>query len=678
MKGIIKNKALLSLWISFLIFSFIIIFIFFWIWKFSNFSLKDYYYKYLDSNSLVSQDIVVVEIDDQTQSSLWRFPFDRKVYSKLISNLNNAWAEVIWLDIMFPDKTNTASDYIFSTSISKWWNVVLGYYIDSKSKEAKWPLDKFEEKAYSVWLLNPPVEKESQKVYFVWPQSKFGDIVLEPFSFSLLKSYYAKLYLDDSYKYTWFFSKNNAYYSLIEEKGLHVPLSENQRYYFSYNSSQKFNQLSFIDVYNWDNLPDLTWKIVIVWPASDWQDYFYSPIWRLYGVYIHANIINSILTKTNFIEFSRKIEILMILMVIIFSVYLNIWVAGRKLILWNILVFILIVLIFSIPLFSSAILNYPLYFLIAWVLSVLFSNIIRYLIEDFQKNKLLKALSEYVSKDIAKNILSWAWAINLNWEKKQVAVMFSDIKWFTTISENLKPEDLVSFLRKYLWEMSHIIMDNRWYIDKYEWDAVMAIWGAFWTSSEFANVESCLDSVLSQQYKLKELNLYFEEIWLPKIFVRFGVNFWEAILWNIWADWRKVEFTALWDNVNLASRLEWINKVYWTSICVSESVYLLWKDKYRFRFLDNVKVKWKDTPVRIYELLWVKWAIEDYKLSLMNDYKKALDLYLDWNFNDARDIFLKLDALWDKPSSYYLGKCNNFIENPPMNDDFKINKMFTK
>ncbi len=176
-------------------------------------------------------------------------------------------------------------------------------------------------------------------------------------------------------------------------------------------------------------------------------------------------------------------------------------------------------------------------------------------------------------------------------KKKKLAIYFSDIEWFTTISEKFEPEDLVWFLREYLSEMSDIIMDENWFINKYEWDAIMALWWSFIEYDKWAYY-SCL-SAIKQQALLKTLNNDWKERWFAEIKVRIWIHTWEAIVWNIGSTWRKMEYTALWDSVNLASRLEWVNKFYWTYICVSEDIYIETAEYFEFRYLDIIKVKWK-------------------------------------------------------------------------------------
>ena len=299
-------------------------------------------------------------------------------------------------------------------------------------------------------------------------------------------------------------------------------------------------------------------------------------------------------------------------------------------------------------------------------MSITISNIVKYLIENKSKKKLVKALSEYISGDIAKKILNTTDGVKLEWDKKDISIFFSDIAWFTGISEKFDAQELVEFLREYLWEMSRIIMDEKWFINKYEWDAIMALFWVF-GYEETSNYDNCKTALLQQQ-TLNKLNANWKEQYNETLSVRMWLHFWEAIIWNIWAVWRKMEFTALWDSVNLASRLEWVNKFYSTDICVSEVIYEDQKENFEFRKLDKIRVKWKNNSLTIYELIGFKDKISDLKIDIRIWFEKALELYFNWEFKKAWEIFKKLWELWDKPSLVFTRRCFKFEITPPKSD----------
>ena len=292
------------------------------------------------------------------------------------------------------------------------------------------------------------------------------------------------------------------------------------------------------------------------------------------------------------------------------------------------------------------------------------SNIAKYIFENKDKKKLNSALWEYVSKEVSAEILNGTWEIKFDGESKRIAMFFSDIEWFTSISEKFSPEKLVFFLREYLGLMSNIIMDHRGFINKYEWDAIMALWGAFGKNDNIVH-NACI-SALQQQNSLSTLNKKWTSTGDFEAFkVRMWIHVWEAILGNIGATGRKLEFTALWDNVNLASRLEWINKYYNTYICVSQDVYDSVEKDFDFRYLDNIRVKWKNKAIKIYELLSIKGQTDKNTQILMDNFSEAMELYYRQDFLAAREKFAKLETLWDGPSKTYTQRCDDFIQDSP-------------
>nr|MDD3720255.1 adenylate/guanylate cyclase domain-containing protein [Candidatus Gracilibacteria bacterium] len=673
-KNIWKNKNFLAVFLASIIF--LVIFIGnIIIFHLFDKNLQSFYYQVRDSfkEGNVSRNIAVVEIDEKTLTNLGRFPFDRKVYVNLIKNLNKAGATVIGFDIIFADKSDLMSDSYFAKSINEAKNIVLGGdTLDGNILEK--PLSSFLESALILGYFTPNIDTKTNTVYSSTHSKQFRNGLYEYFPISLLRAFYSFLYNDKSYLTNKAFIADNSF---VLNKFVKIPLSKNNDndILINFVSRNKFERFSFFDIYDDKQFSlqqsfygdkFLKDKIVLVGAAAKGiKDNFNTPFGIEYGVYIHANFLNTVLTSNYLKYFNEYLEWFLIFLLTILAVYINFSKGGYFLLLTNLSIFTIFLIIFPsiIVSFTNLVLNFPFELFISFLLSLLLSNIVKYLIENKDKTKLNKALSEYVSKDIAAEILSGSGTINLDGEKKRMAIFFSDIEGFTTISENFTPEELISFLKDYLNEMSKIIMDQKGLINKYEGDAIMALWGVFTKTTENISYEAC-DTALIQKQKLAELNKKWESVGLPKITIRIGINTGDAIIGNIGSKGRKMEFTAIGDNVNLASRLEGINKFYGTYFCVSEIVYNDTKDFFEYRYLDKIRVKGKNNAVNIYELLDYKGKLTKLEKDIYIKFQEGIDLYLKKKFDQAGIIFEELAKLGDKPSRVYKDRCDDFIKAP--------------
>jgi class 3 adenylate cyclase len=231
-----------------------------------------------------------------------------------------------------------------------------------------------------------------------------------------------------------------------------------------------------------------------------------------------------------------------------------------------------------------------------------------------------------------------------------MAVLFSDIRSFTTLSEKLTPAENFNFINSYLGRMSPIIQRNFGFIDKFIGDAIMALFD-----------KSALDAVragIQMQLYLKEYNSYRNNRGYDPIEIGIGIHTGSLMLGTIGAE-ERLEGTVISDTVNLASRIENLTKVYGSKIAVSEeTVEEVKKDgKFSFRFLDRVKVKGKVKPVSIYEIIdGDESEIRELKFSSKSDYDKAIKFYYEKEYKKAKESFDRVIQLHpnDRVSQLYL------------------------
>lgn len=222
------------------------------------------------------------------------------------------------------------------------------------------------------------------------------------------------------------------------------------------------------------------------------------------------------------------------------------------------------------------------------------------LTEEENVKYIRNTFSKFVSKDIVNELLANPEALKLGGEKKELTVFFSDIRGFTTMSEALSPEDLVHLLNDYLTTMTNLVIAYKGTIDKYMGDAIMAFWGAPVPNEDHAYC-ACLTAVK----QLEDLKL-MQDRWaangLPVIDIGIGLNTGYAVAGNMGSSHR-MDYTVMGDTINLGSRLEGTNKQYGTRIIISEFTYAKVKDRIYARELDDIRVKGKHEPVKIYELI---------------------------------------------------------------------------
>ncbi|WP_111977569.1 adenylate/guanylate cyclase domain-containing protein [Algibacillus agarilyticus] len=276
----------------------------------------------------------------------------------------------------------------------------------------------------------------------------------------------------------------------------------------------------------------------------------------------------------------------------------------------------------------------------------------------------LQSFRKYVPEVLVKQLIDLGEQAKIGGQETEVTIFFSDIANFTSIAERIHPQDLMLHLSEYFEELSMIIVKNNGTIDKYIGDAIMAFWGAP-IHHERTPYDACKSALLCQK-RNKLLNEQWIKDRKPVLKTRIGLHTGRTIVGNVGSSVR-INYSVLGDSVNLAARLEGINKLYDTEIIISENTYHLVKDSYKCRMLDIVAVKGKQIGVQIYELLHeideqepeLKYPIEFYET-----YELALKDYLNKNISSAMDkLYICQEiAQHDKSVLKLLASCKQFIE----------------
>lgn len=275
----------------------------------------------------------------------------------------------------------------------------------------------------------------------------------------------------------------------------------------------------------------------------------------------------------------------------------------------------------------------------------------------------LRSFSKYVPADLVTQLISVSKEAVLSGEKKAMTVFFSDIADFATISERTETEELLKNLAVYFSGMTTTIHENKGTIDKYMGDAIMAFWGA---PNDMDNQAfyACQSALLCLKF-LEDFNSEMERCGSPKFNTRMGINTGEVIVGNIGYE-KRLNYTVIGDNVNLASRIEDLNKNYGTNIIISESTYNEVRDKVLARKLDYVIVKGKTKGIYIYELICLNGSESPMQQEMVDIYNRAVELYLNKKWEEAQRLFEKVLEVKqeDKPTKIMIKRCREYMNSP--------------
>jgi adenylate cyclase len=288
----------------------------------------------------------------------------------------------------------------------------------------------------------------------------------------------------------------------------------------------------------------------------------------------------------------------------------------------------------------------------------------RYSTEGKRRRETRRLFSQYMSEVLVRELEAHPEKAKLGGERRSITVFFSDLANFTGISEQFEPEKIVGLLNYYFTEMSQIILDSRGIIDKYQGDGIMAFWGAPIPVQDHAT-RGCL-AALACQRRMREINEKLQGDDFPPLSMRIGLHSGEAIVGNMGST-QRFDYTIIGDNVNLASRLEGVNKHFGTGIIISQDTYQLAKGQIEARELDLVAVPGRQRPIRVFQPLGEKGKITKIDKKAKALFEDGLKSYRIRRFEEAQRIFERVVEINpnDQPSRIFIARCKELMEAPP-------------
>ncbi|MFZ6015291.1 MAG: CHASE2 domain-containing protein [Patescibacteria group bacterium] len=601
--------------------------------------------------------IVMVAIDDASMARLGRWPWDRSVHASLINKLASFDPIAIGYDVNFPEVSNETSDTALAEAIRNAGNVVLPVELELVYD----PVMGY----YTVQRTLPSISKISSAAKKVGHTNTPQDID------GVVRRIPLVAYHDDDTPIKAFGVQ------IAELTGFKVDTSEGtdaaERMIVHYADKPKtaYPFVSAADIID-DNFDAALIRGAIVMvgaTAADLHDEQRVPTSvnkPMSGIEVHANIVNTLLKKSYLLDFPKWLEAFWLIVIGVLFGFVIPRVKARWSIPFAIFIWILTI-IGAFILFDQGWIADILWPTIAVLFAFAAVMLERRIAFERQKREIKHAFTHYLSSSVVESILEDPEQLQLGGIRKNMTVLFSDVRGFTTISEGLEPEALVNLMNTYLSRMTDIVFEHEGVLDKYIGDAVMAFWNAPLDQEDHA--KRAVETALEMLDELERMNRdkIFGDLELK---IGVGINSGEMVVGNMGSK-ERFDYTVIGDNVNLGSRMEGLTKQYHISMLISENTKNeLGDDDYLMRQVDLVAVKGKKEPVKMYEIMKRKKeaTFEDEEFLMM--FNRALEAYFAKDFSNAAAICTELLALrsMDGPTQVLRERSLYFKDNPPADD----------
>ena len=639
---------------------------------------KNRYYGKSEENSI--QDVVIVDIDLRSSEKLGKYyEWPRSYFAKAVDRLSVSNSKVTAFDILFDRSNYKDQDSILAEAVKSAGNVITGYSFEFEDIENFIYADSTDRKLVNTVAVNAEKDFRTGEYEIM----NIGSVSILNSSLNngylgidsdedgvirkvqLVKKYRGKYYpsfalaiclevlnvdpetiiLNDG--------KSIEFISGTNGEMFNIPLDEDNYMNIHYKGTwRSFRTISFYDVME-ARVGKKAFRdkpVLIGSSLRGLMDLRSTPVQKHFpGVEVQASVVNTILSQDFILKNPDYTTFFIMLIMILVSAGLIL--TGLHISVSTIIIIFVGWLYYSL---TNKVFNDFNYILDVTrpLFALIFTFLTTYAIKYYKENKTKKfikaTLGKYVPEVVSKELLKNPEKFRLGGEKKEITMLFSDIRSFTSYSEKTEPEELVGFLNVYLKKMTGVIKKNCGTLDKYMGDAIICFFGA---PVDIDHPYLACKSALGMMSELKKLKSELERDTFKNIDIGIGINTDTVTVGNIGSD-DLFDYTAIGDGMNLASRLEGLNKYYGTNILVSGNTYEKVKDKFIFRELDEVSVKGKDNSVKMFELLGTAEDKLDEKTEEKRlQYSKALELYRSGDFIKAKELFSGISELYNDTSS---------------------------
>lgn len=598
-------------------------------------------------------DVVIIGIDDKSIQAIGRWPWPRSEHARLLESLKTG-PIVVGYDVSFPEPSNASDDARLASAIQQTRKTILPLEagvvsIDGSVTTVRRILGPIPVLAdvSSVGIVNTVAGTDSITRYIPVHMERDTQQLDEHFSLLLAREYMLVKQQVDPTK-------------LVKSEGGLMRINFVGR-------PDSFPIYSFIDVVNGE-IPAERFKdkIVLVGATAinlhDNQITSVSGRSPMSGVEIHANAVQTIL-QGRYLVSEPAWATVAVIWATTFTIAAVMAFIGLLPATIMVVVYSVIYVVYAFFSFDHGTIRNIVFPLFIVVTTYTCLALYRYFVEYNQRKFLRRAFSFYVSGAVLDEITQNPAKLSLGGERREMTVFFADIAGFTSISERLPPDELSAMLNMYLTRVSKIIFKYNGVIDKFIGDAIMAFWNAPFDDKQHA-LNACR-AALEIQEEVERIKDDWEHLNIKNFNVRIGMNTGDMVVGNMGSDMR-FDYTVLGDNVNLASRMEGINRIYGTYVLISRSTYEQVEGEVTVRLIDVVAVKGKKKGVTLYELICLGKPNEQQK-SLIEKYGDAWKLYEKGDFTSALAAFEAVHEEFphDEPTKLFIQRCKDYCENPP-------------
>lgn len=607
-----------------------------------------------------STDIAIIAIDDKSIAELGRFPWTRTQYVRLLDRISAADAKVLLVDAFFSEKETSAIDRSFAAAIRKAGNVVLAvpYEFDKQLQVigGTHSLPEIENAAAGIGHINLLPEDDGVNRRNILILEEKGKLVPSLGLMGAMAALGEKKFEPGSFE--------------IILGDIHIPVDGNYSMWINYAGPPgNYPRYSFTDIANGRVDPALLKGKVLFLGATALgvYDMRVTPFHNnTPGVEVHAAVADNIISG----RFIRRtgLEALLDMAFIVMLGLVTFYLTMR------LRLHIAIPAVFALSacyvwlsywFFLQGHWISMIYPILAAMVALSAGGSFRYLVLDRSAREMRSMFSSYLSAKLVARLEKEPDAARIGGDNKEVTVLFTDIKGFTSFSETRSPQEVVTRLNEYLAAMVQVIDQFDGTVDKFIGDGIMVYWGAPLAQPDHAKL--AIACMLEMKKTMARLHEKWGKEGVVPFVIRGGALSGEVVAGNIGCHGKKMEYTLIGDTVNQASRLEGTAKYYGVSFLIGESTYLLTHDSYRFRELDKIRVVGKHVPVTVYELLG---AISEPEDSRVIKFADALTLYRARKWEESKKRFASIlaEVPDDRPSQIYLERCDYYKNNTPPAD----------